>query len=192
MVSGNWNFITAEMLVFFAIAAGVVIAFLADRARRRKIIEAKMNEYHLVLNTVHQVRLKYSRLMSEVISLRKQLDQYDVELLDIKKRIVESQADARESLKIIIMNQEEAKDKLDMKVVEQQKINFEQEWKVIDSFKIDYIKTLDLKKVTQVSYDQLVQNEENAGQEWVEEKNRIIRIYKELVKDVPDLVYPEL
>lgn len=192
MNNGVLDFITVEMLVFFAIVAGVVFVFIADRVRKQKLIAAKLSEYHLALNSVRQIRMKYSSLMSEVASLRKQLDQYDVELLEIKKKVVEAQEDARDNLDKIIELQEKAQDKLDIKVIEQQKIIFFQEWKVLDSFRRDYISNLDLKKAVQLRYDQMVLSEESAGQEWVEQKNKVVAAYKLLVRDVPDLVYPEL
>ena len=192
MNNGILNFITVEMLVFFAIVAGVVIVFIAERVRKKKLIAAKLSEYHLALNLVRQVRMKYSSLMSEVASLRKQLDQCDVDLLELKKKVIEAQETARENLNMILELQAEVQYKLDIKVIEQQKIIFEQEWKVLDAFKKDFISNLDFKKAVQVRYDQMVQDEECVGQEWIEQKSRVVSAYKSLVQDLPDLIYPEL
>ena len=60
------------------------------------------------------------------------------------------------------------------------KIKFEQHWKIFNSLKLDYCENLIQYPVLQEEYDKLAEVEQRAYQQWMQDKEAVFRVYKEI------------
>ncbi|MBN2290754.1 MAG: hypothetical protein JXQ83_15575 [Candidatus Glassbacteria bacterium] len=172
------------LLGFLFLFLQVGITFF--RAKRKRELERKLDEYTGLLKIAGKTRSSYIAVMEKAQSLLKELEKIKTELFNSKSRLGKHRGELRESLQEC--RKEAAKDnrtEIDDRVLNQMKVKFGHHWKVYNSLKKISSETLARYNSTREQHETIAQEEQIAFRKWSQEKETVMRFFKEISRQIP-------
>ena len=170
------NILLAILLFLFCI-------FLFRSIKRKYLIRKRLEEYtNLLKQALEARRMFYSLMENAKLSLAK-LNATRNELMDGRSRLDDYRAELREKLLVI---RGELKNghitPLDEKHIQQLRIQFSQHWSLFNSLKKDYNDSFNQLPVLQDVYNKASEQEQQAYQQWIQNKSIVFQTYNEINK----------